>query len=135
MAKVLITDKINDLAVKIVQRVAEVDNLPTMDEDKLCEIIGEYDALLVRSQTKVTAKIIEAGKNLKIIGRAGVGVDNMIRLLIERNLIKEVGRKDAPGRPTQFGTTKEFLKLFRLNSIAELPKLDENEEERFELAR
>ena len=54
---------------------------------------------------------------------------------IERNLIKEVGRKDAPGRPTQFGTTKEFLKLFRLNSIAELPKLDENEEERFELAR
>ena len=48
-----------------------------MDEDKLCEIIGEYDALLVRSQTKVTAKIIEAGKNLKIIGRAGVGVDNI----------------------------------------------------------
>ena len=77
MAKVLITDKINDLAVKIVQRVADVDNLPTMDEDKLCEIIGEYDALLVRSQTKVTAKIIEAGKNLKIIGRAGVGVDNI----------------------------------------------------------
>ena len=38
MAKVLITDKINDLAVKIVARVAEVDNLPTMDEDKLCEI-------------------------------------------------------------------------------------------------
>lgn len=77
MARVLITDKINDLAVKIVQRVADVDNLPTMDEDKLCEIIGEYDALLVRSQTKVTARIIEAGKNLKIIGRAGVGVDNI----------------------------------------------------------
>ena len=41
------------------------------------EIIGNYDALLVRSQTKVTKKIIEAGKNLKIIGRAGVGVDNI----------------------------------------------------------
>ena len=65
----------------------------------------------------------------------GVGVDNMVRLLIERNLIKEVGKKDAPGRPTLFGTTKEFLKLFRLNSIAELPKLEEDEEERFELAR
>ena len=65
----------------------------------------------------------------------GVGVDNMVRLLIERNLIKEVGKKDAPGRPTLFGTTKEFLKLFRLNSIADLPKLDEDEEERFELAR
>ncbi|MBR1616583.1 phosphoglycerate dehydrogenase, partial [bacterium] len=77
MPKVLITDKINDLAVRIVEKVATVDNLPTMDEDKLCEIIGEYDALLVRSQTKVTEKIIECAKNLKIIGRAGVGVDNI----------------------------------------------------------
>ena len=48
-----------------------------MDEDELCKVIGEYDALLVRSQTKVTKKVIEAGKNLKIIGRAGVGVDNI----------------------------------------------------------
>ena len=77
MAKVLITDKINEAAVKIVEKAAHVDNLPTMEEDELCKIIGEYDALLVRSQTKVTAKIIEAGKNLKIIGRAGVGVDNI----------------------------------------------------------
>lgn len=65
----------------------------------------------------------------------GVGVDNMIRLLIERNLIKEVGKKEVPGRPTLFGTTKEFLKLFHLNSISELPKLDEEDEKRFELAR
>ena len=77
MAKVLITDKINDLAVRIVSSVAEVDNLPTMDEEKLCEIIGQYDAILVRSQTKVTAKIIEKAKNLKVIARAGVGVDNI----------------------------------------------------------
>ncbi len=77
MAKVLITDKINEMAVKIVEKAAQVDNLPTMDEDELCKIIGDYDALLVRSQTKVTKKIIEAGKNLKIIGRAGVGVDNI----------------------------------------------------------
>ena len=77
MAKVLITDKINELAVKIVERVAKVDNLPTMSEDELCEIIPQYDAILVRSQTKVTAKIIEAAKNLKIIARAGVGVDNI----------------------------------------------------------
>ena len=43
----------------------------------------------------------------------GVGVDNAMRLLLDRNLVKEVGKKDAPGRPIQFGTTKEFLKLFR----------------------
>ena len=48
---------------------------------------------------------------------------------------EEVGKKEAPGRPTLFGTTKEFLKQFRLNSISELPKLDEDDEERFELAR
>lgn len=65
----------------------------------------------------------------------GVSADNMIRLLIERNLVKEVGKKDIPGKPVQFGTTKEFLKLFRLNSIADLPKLDETESDRFELAR
>ena len=75
--KVLITDKINEAAVKIVSEVAEVDNLPTMDEDELAKIIGQYDALLVRSQTKVTSKIIEAANCMKIIGRAGVGVDNI----------------------------------------------------------
>ncbi|MBQ4496655.1 MAG: SMC-Scp complex subunit ScpB [Spirochaetaceae bacterium] len=65
----------------------------------------------------------------------GVSADNMIRLLIERSLVKEVGKKDIPGKPIQYGTTKEFLKFFRLNSIADLPKLDETESERFELAR
>lgn len=77
MARVLITDKINQAAVDIVSAVAEVDNLPTMSEDELVEIIGKYDALLVRSQTKVTEKIINAASNMKIIGRAGVGVDNI----------------------------------------------------------
>jgi segregation and condensation protein B len=63
----------------------------------------------------------------------GVSADNMIRLLMNRNLIKEVGKKEAPGRPIQYGTTKEFLKAFRLKSISDLPKLDELEQERFEL--
>ncbi len=63
----------------------------------------------------------------------GVSADNMIRLLLERELIKEVGKKDVPGKPTQYGTTKEFLKFFRLPSIADLPKLDETERDRFEL--
>lgn len=75
--KVLVTDKINESAGKIIEAAAKVDFLPTMTEDELVKIIPEYDALMVRSQTKVTAKIIEAGKNLKIIGRAGVGVDNI----------------------------------------------------------
>ncbi len=75
--KVLVTDKINEAAGRIIEAVAEVDFLPTMNEDELVQKIGEYDALMVRSQTKVTSKVIEAGKKLKIIGRAGVGVDNI----------------------------------------------------------
>ena len=75
--KVLVTDKINEAAGKIIEDVAQVDFLPTMSEDELAQKIGEYDALMVRSQTKATKKIIDAGKNLKIIGRAGVGVDNI----------------------------------------------------------
>ena len=75
--KVLVTDKINEAAASILKPVAEVDILPTMSEGELCKIIGGYDALMVRSQTKVTKPIIDAGENLKIIGRAGVGVDNV----------------------------------------------------------
>ena len=63
----------------------------------------------------------------------GVQADNMIRLLYEKNLIREMGKKDIPGKPIQYGTTREFLKVFRLGSIADLPKLDESEAERFEL--
>jgi segregation and condensation protein B len=63
----------------------------------------------------------------------GVSADTMIRLLLEKKLIRETGKKDIPGKPVQYGTTREFLKLFRLNSIADLPKLDESELDRFEL--
>jgi segregation and condensation protein B len=62
----------------------------------------------------------------------GVSADGMIRFLLDRELIKEVGKKEAPGRPVQYGTTKEFLKYFRLGSIADLPRLDELERDRFE---
>ncbi len=75
--KVLITDKIDQVAGDILKNIAQVDYLETLPEDKLAETIGQYDALMVRSQTKVTPKILEAGNKLKIVGRAGVGVDNI----------------------------------------------------------
>ena len=61
----------------------------------------------------------------------GVNADGMMRLLLSRDLVKEVGRKDAPGRPVQYGTTREFLKLFRLSSISDLPRLDEADQKKF----
>lgn len=63
----------------------------------------------------------------------GVSPDGMIRLLLSKALIKPVGKKDSPGRPVQYGTTSDFLKVFRLASIADLPRLDELNEERFSL--
>ncbi len=63
----------------------------------------------------------------------GVSSSNMIRQLLDKELIKAVGKKDVPGKPLQYGTTKEFLKIFRLKSIADLPKLDELSKDRFEL--
>ena len=63
----------------------------------------------------------------------GVAADGMIRLLLSRKLIKEVGKKDVPGKPVTYGTTQEFLTLFKLKSISDLPKLNDTDEKRFEL--
>ena len=64
-----------------------------------------------------------------------VNADNMMRILLDRKFIKEMGKKDIPGKPVMYGTTKEFLEFFHLQSIKDLPQLDEAESERFELAR
>ncbi len=80
MPKVLVSDKLSPTAVEIFkQNGVEVDYLPDVgkDKDKLHEIIGNYDGLAIRSATKVTEKIIKAAKNLKVVGRAGIGVDNI----------------------------------------------------------
>ncbi|MCY3022314.1 MAG: phosphoglycerate dehydrogenase [Planctomycetota bacterium] len=76
--KVLIADALNERGAAIIQAGGlAADTRPGLTEDQLCEIIGEYDGLIVRSATKVTGRIIAAGKKLQVIGRAGVGVDNI----------------------------------------------------------
>jgi len=80
MPKVLISDALSPAAVQIFKdRGIEVDFQPSLgkDKDKLAEIIGNFDGLAIRSATKVTPKILEKAKNLKVIGRAGIGVDNV----------------------------------------------------------
>lgn len=64
-----------------------------------------------------------------------VNVDPMMHLLLERRFIKEVGKKDIPGKPILYGTTDEFLEFFHLQDISELPQLEEEEEKRFTLAK
>ncbi|MDN3713143.1 phosphoglycerate dehydrogenase [Paracoccus cavernae] len=80
MPKVLVSDKLSETAVQIFRdRGVEVDYLPDVgkDKEKLAEIIGNYDGLAIRSATKVTEKLLESATNLKVIGRAGIGVDNV----------------------------------------------------------
>ncbi len=80
MPKVLISDKLSDTAVSVFKdRGVDVDYQPDLgkDKEKLLSVIGDYDGLAVRSATKATSKIIEAAKNLKVVGRAGIGVDNI----------------------------------------------------------
>ena len=75
--KVLITDAISEEGIAELRRQADVDVRTKLPEAGIIDIIGDYEALIVRSQTKVTAAIIEAGKKLAVIARAGVGIDNV----------------------------------------------------------
>ncbi len=77
MKKVLITDSISEEGIEILRKQAQVDVKVGLKPEEIIAIIGDYDALMVRSQTKVTGEIIEAGKNLQVIARAGVGIDNV----------------------------------------------------------
>ncbi|MCS6910973.1 MAG: hydroxyacid dehydrogenase, partial [Anaerolineales bacterium] len=75
--KILIADGLSEKGVEVLRGAGEVVVNPKITADELLEAIPEYHALIVRSRTKVTAQVIEAGTNLKVIGRAGVGVDNI----------------------------------------------------------
>jgi segregation and condensation protein B len=94
------------------------------NENRLTRAAMETLSIIAYSQPVTRAEVEDI---------RGVKVDNYIRMLLEKNLIHKMGTKDVPGKPDQYGTTKEFLKIFRLASIADLPKLDESEVERFEL--
>jgi D-3-phosphoglycerate dehydrogenase / 2-oxoglutarate reductase len=76
--RVLISDKLSPAAVAIFkERGVEVDVKPGLDKDELAKIISDYDGLAIRSATKVTAKLLEKAAKLKVVGRAGIGVDNV----------------------------------------------------------
>ncbi len=76
--KILVSDPLSEEGIEILKGSGfPVDIKTGLSEDELCAIIGDYDCLIIRSGTKVTAKVIEAAKKLRVIGRAGVGVDNV----------------------------------------------------------
>ncbi len=75
--KVLVADPIAEEGIEIIRPLAEVDVKTGLKPEELIAIIGDYEGLLVRSQTQVTAEVIAAGRKLQVIGRAGVGIDNI----------------------------------------------------------
>ena len=75
--RVLVSDPLAEEGLDILKEFCDVDVNTGLTEDQLVAIIGDYDALLVRSGTEVTARVIDAGTKLKFIGRAGAGVDNI----------------------------------------------------------
>ena len=77
MARILVTDLIAFEGLDLLKSRFEVDIRSGLTESELVEIIKDYDALVVRSETKVTSSVIEAGSSLKVIARAGIGVDNI----------------------------------------------------------
>ncbi len=121
MPKVLISDKLSPRAAEIFKaRGVDVDVKVGLTPEELIEIIGEYDGLAVRSATKATAEIIEAATNLKVIGRAGIGVDNIN--------IPAATKKGIVVMNTPFGnsiTTAEHAIAMMFAVARQIPKANE----------
>ena len=78
MPKVLISDSMDPKAVEVFRaNGVEVDEKTGLSKDELIAVIGDYDGLAIRSATKVTKEVLAAATNLKVVGRAGIGVDNV----------------------------------------------------------
>ncbi|MHA1592670.1 MAG: 3-phosphoglycerate dehydrogenase, partial [Candidatus Heimdallarchaeaceae archaeon] len=88
MPKIILTDKLNEKAVEILEAAGfEVKVAWDIPKDELPRIIGEYDAIIVRSATKVRGDLFDKAVNLKVIGRAGVGLDNIdMETALARNI-------------------------------------------------
>ncbi|MEX2372961.1 MAG: NAD(P)-dependent oxidoreductase, partial [Dehalococcoidia bacterium] len=88
MAKILIADKIAQQGVDLLSSAHDVQVSPGLSEDDLCEAVRGVRALIVRSQTQVTARVLAAADSLEIVARAGVGVDNVdVAAATERGIV------------------------------------------------
>ena len=100
--KVLVSDPLSEKGVELLKKEGdiEIEVKTGLSPEELVASIGNYEALIVRSGTKVTQEVIEAGKNLKVIGRAGVGVDNVdLKAATEKKIVvlnAPAGMKSAP---------------------------------------
>lgn len=119
MHKILIADGLDEAGLAVLGQFAQVDDLTSISADDLLTAIPAYDALVVRGRTKVTAAVIAAAANLKVVGRAGVGLDNI-------DLVAAAGRGIVVvNTPTSTSVAVAELAFGLLLSIArEIPRAD-----------
>lgn len=112
--KVLISDKLDEKALSLFEeKNITFDYKPEITPEELLTSIPFYEGLIVRSRTKVTKEIIEQGKNLKVIGRAGSGVDNIDMLTIQEKHISVVNTPNANAQAAAEHTIGLMLSLLR----------------------
>jgi len=111
--RVLICDPIAEVGIEILQEVASVDVKPGLSPEDLAEIIGGYEAVVVRSATKIRANVIEQGRRLKVIARAGAGLDNIDVAEAQNRGIQVVNSPDANTRAVAEHTLALILALAR----------------------
>lgn len=117
--KVLLTDGLEENGKAIFQAAAEMDDRKGISADELLQIIGEYDALVVRGRTKVTPAVFDAAKKLKVVGRAGVGVDNIDLAAAKAHNVTVV---NSPTATTL--AVAELAMALMLSIVREIPRAD-----------
>ena len=118
--KVLVCDPIHEVGIeKLNQAGFEVDIKPTISSEELRDAVSNYDVLIVRSRTKVTEEIVEAGEQLKAIGRAGAGLDNIDVEAAEKKGVKVLNTPEAPAEAAAELTIGLMLSLARKIPLAD----------------
>ncbi len=112
-AKVLIADKIAQIGVDLLAENFDVTVKTGLNEDELCAIIGDFEAIVVRSATKVTARVMDAAPKLRVIARAGAGLDNVDTATAKTRGIEVVNAPDANTRAVAEHTMGLILALAR----------------------
>ena len=118
--KILVADKLAENGIEILRQCGEVDIKTGLKHDELLSIIGNYEAIVVRSATKVTADIIKAGTKLQVIGRAGVGIDN-----IDVEAATECGVLVVNSPEGNIISTAEHTIAMLLSMARQIPKANE----------
>lgn len=116
---ILVTDKIDEEGIRRLREIAKVDVEIGLKPPELLERVKDYEVLVVRSATKVTKEVIEAGRRLKIIGRAGAGLDNVDAEVAKARGIKILNTPEAPAE-----AVAELVIGFMLSWARHLPQAD-----------